>query len=130
MDVSGSLTDPIPRVYDGVPRYYDTTGIVSSIITTRDAELARSLIKSELTKTDDILQHWNADKQYSIDELDWAQVYALYQLMFDTKQTLEREIFDFVLQRRIGSFRFVQNPKDFGRYLRVKMESYLSRCST
>jgi hypothetical protein len=89
MDVRGSLTDPIPSVYDGIPRYYDTTGIVSSTITPEDAELARSLIKTRLTKTNDILQHWNGDKQYSIDELDWAQVYALYQLMFDTKQTLE-----------------------------------------
>ena len=89
MEVSGLLTDPIPSVYDGIPRYYDTTGIVSSIITSEDAELARSLIKAELTKTDDALQHWNADQQYSIDELDWAQVYALYQLMFDTRQTLE-----------------------------------------
>ena len=77
MVVSGLLTDPIPSVYDGIPRYYDTTGIVSSIITSEDAELARSLIKAELTKTDDVLQHWNADQQYSIDELDWAQVYAL-----------------------------------------------------
>ena len=52
MDVSGSLTDAIPRVYDGIPRYYDTTRIVSSIITTADVELARSLLKTELTKTE------------------------------------------------------------------------------
>ena len=28
MDVSGSLTDPIPRVYDGIPRYYDTADCI------------------------------------------------------------------------------------------------------
>ena len=32
IDVQGTLQrpDPIPELYDGVPRYYDTTGLITS----------------------------------------------------------------------------------------------------
>lgn len=89
MGVSGTITDQIPSVYDGVVRYYDTTGIVSDTITEADVEIARTLIQQELEKEDARLQHWDSEQSLSLTDLDWIQVYALYQLMFDTKATLE-----------------------------------------
>lgn len=91
LDIQGTLQipDPIPELYDGVPRYYDTTGLITSIITTEDAEVARAFVKSELNKTGVVLQYWGTDKSYLIDDLDWVQVYALYQLMFDERQSFE-----------------------------------------
>ena len=91
LEVHGTMAgpDPVPKHYDGVPRYYDTTGLITSAITTKDAELARTLVKAKLEKTSGVLQHWGTNEQYSIESLDWAQVYALYHLMFDKKQSFE-----------------------------------------
>ena len=91
IEVHGTMSSPdsTPKVYDGVPRYYDTTGLITSKISTEDAELARALVKAELDKTDGFVQYWDTNRQYSIDALDWAQVYALYHLMFDKDQSFE-----------------------------------------
>lgn len=91
LDVHGTVAhpDPTPKVYDGVPRYYDTTGLITSSISKEDAEVARAFVSSKLNKTDGILQHWDTNEQHSIDALDWAQVYALYHLMFDDTQSFE-----------------------------------------
>ena len=113
LEVHGTMPSPdsTPQVYDSIPRYYDTTGLITSKITTEDAELARALVKAELDKTDGFVQHWGTNEQYSMDSLDWAQVYALYHLMFDKDQSFEeRDIrLRSATEKRIVSVR--QEPK-------------------
>ena len=91
LEVHGTVAypDSTPEVYDGVSRYYDTTGLITSVISKEDADVARAFVSSQLNKTDGVLQHWDTNEHHSIDALDWAQVYALYHLMFDDNQSFE-----------------------------------------
>ena len=91
LNLRGYLSDPEPKAYDGVSRYYDTSGMVTSQITDEDVSIARSLIDIHVTEKSSVIQYWSSNRMYEITELDWAQVYALYQLMFTNRAPFEEK---------------------------------------
>ena len=89
LDVKGVLTDPIPDEYDGIPRYYDTTGLISKSVDADDVLVAKTLIHSEIETTGATIQAWDSNQSLAVDDLDWAQTYGLYHLLFSSDQKFE-----------------------------------------
>ena len=89
LDVRGVLTDPIPNAYDGTPRYYDTTGLISQSIAQNDVAVAKLLIKDQVETAGVRIQDWDSNRPLTIDELDWTQTYGLYYLVFSTDRKFE-----------------------------------------